>query len=414
MVSNFDVLIGGGGVSGLTLALLLARMSDGALRIGLVDANLRSRNAGPRTSSVALGPKNMLESIGVWPREATFASPVRRIDVFDALASEEALIPDLIFRCADHEDPMAWIIRHSDFEAQLLKIADNSSISFIEGKVVSFKPDGCMAAIKLENGDRLHTRLVVAADGVQSRLRELAKAPCIAWSYGKSAIVATLAHEEPHADRAIQIFYPEGPFATLPLTGDRSSLVWTLTRETAVRLRLAGHEELINEIQLASANHLGSISLEGDVASFALEYKHVRSFYCERLAFVGDAARRVHPLAGQGLNLGLRDVANLAQCVIETARLGLDFGSRETLADYARRRNFDSVASSSAFDMLHKIFGWEDNALAIARKSGINLLQSSEQIKALLVREATGLAGQYPDSFKIEKPLFGDLTRLIN
>lgn len=400
MASSFDVVIGGAGVTGLTLALLLARMSGGALRICLVDMNLRSRRASPRTSSVARGPKNMLESIGAWPAEATFASPLRRIEVFDAEACEEALTPDLKFECADHEDPMAWIIQHSDLEGHLLKIAEDANISFIEGQVASYHPQGSMVAIRLQNSDSLEARLVVAADGVRSRLRKLAKEPCVEWSYGKSALVATLAHHEPHTDKAIQIFYPEGPFATLPLIGDRSSLVWTLTGERADRLRLGDIDELTNEIQRASADHLGSIQVEGSVASFALGYKHVRSFYCERLAFIGDAARRVHPLAGQGLNLGLRDAAALAECVIETARLGLDFGARETLADFGRRRNLDSVVSSSAFDVLHRIFGLEGSVVRIARKAGLTLVQDSDQIKALLVKEATGFAGLYPGIFE--------------
>ncbi len=399
MVSNFDVVIGGGGVIGLTLALLLERQSGGVLRIGLVDMSFSSRKSGPRTSSVAKGPKNMLESIGAWPAEATLASPMRRIDVFDAQVSEEALTPGLTFQCVHDEDPMAWIIRHSDLEGHLLKIAGNANISFIEGKVVSYKPEGSIATIKLQNGDTLQTRLIVAADGVKSRLREIAKAPCVEWSYGKSALVATFSHQEPHADKAIQIFYPEGPFATLPLIGDRSSLVWTLSGERADRLRHGETAELTKEIQRASANHLGPITLEGSVASFPLGYKHVRTFYCDRLAFVGDAVRRVHPLAGQGLNLGLRDIAVLAECIIGTARLGLDFGSREILADYGRRRNLDSIVSSSAFDVLHKIFSLEAVSLRIARQLGTSIFQNNIQIKALLTKEATGLAGSYPEIF---------------
>lgn len=400
MVSNFDVVIGGGGVIGLTLALLLERQSGGVLRIGLVDASFSSRRSGPRTSSVAMGPKNMLARIGVWPDGAMLASPVRRIDVFDAQGSEEALTPGLKFQCADHEDPMAWIIRHSDLEGHLLKIAEEANISFIEGKVVNYKPEGCIATIELQNGDRLQTCLIVAADGVKSRLREIAKVPCVEWSYGKSALVATLAHQEPHADKAIQIFYPDGPFATLPLIGDRSSLIWTLSGERADRLCHGGTGELTREIQRASADHLGSIKLEGGVASFPLGYKHVRTFFCDRLAFVGDAARRVHPLAGQGLNLGLRDVAVLAECIIGTARLGLDFGSREILAEYGRRRNLDSVVLSSTFDVLHKIFSLEAASLRIVRQLGTSIFQNNNQIKALLTKEATGLAGRYPEIFE--------------
>ena len=400
LLTKFDVVVGGGGAAGLALAILLAEKSGGALRIALVDPRLESRKHGPRTSAIALGPKQMLAGIGAWPLESAFAAPVRRIEVSDAQESLEAIVPDLIFQCAEDDEPLAWIVRQSDFEAQLRKIALSRDISFIEGEIVGYKPNGGFARLELRDGAEVGARLVVAADGAQSRLRELAKVQCVEWSYDRSAIVATLVHEEPHADTAIQIFYPAGPFATLPLTGNRSSLVWTEARDRAERLRRCDIKDLTAEIQRYSADRLGSLRLEGDIASFALGYSHVRSFHAERLVFIGDAARRVHPLAGQGLNLGLRDAATLSEIIIESACLGLDFGSSGPLAEYGRRRNLDSVISSSAFDVLHRIFGWDASALRMVRKTGLSFVQSSDHIKSLLMKEATGLSGIYPENFR--------------
>ena len=399
MLRKFDVVVGGGGAVGLTLANLLADMSGGALRIALVDTKLESRKHGPRTSAIAMGPKQMLAGMGAWSLESAFAAPVRRIEVSDAQESVEAIVPDLTFQCSEYDEALAWIIRHSELETHLRDIARSRDIRFIEGEIVGYKPNGAFAQIELRDGGALGARLVVAADGAQSRLRELAKVQCVEWGYDRSAIVATLRHEESHADTAVQIFYPAGPFATLPLTGNRSSLVWTETRDRAERLRRSDINELTAEIQRYSADRLGSLRLEGDIASFALGYSHVRSFHAERLVFIGDAARRVHPLAGQGLNLGLRDAAALSEIVIESARLGMDFGSISPLVEYGRRRNLDSVISSSAFDVLHRIFAWDASALRMARKTGLSLVQSSFHIKALLMKEATGFSGMYPERF---------------
>jgi 2-octaprenyl-6-methoxyphenol hydroxylase len=399
LLTKFDVVVCGGGAAGLTLANLLADMSGGALRIALVDTKLESRKHGPRTSAIAIGPKQMLASMGAWSLESAFAAPVRRIEVSDAQESVEAIVPDLTFQCAEYDEALAWIIRHSELETHLRDIARSRDIRFIEGEIVGYKPNGAFAQIELRDGGALGARLVVAADGAQSRLRELAKVQCVEWGYDRSAIVATLRHEESHADTAVQIFYPAGPFATLPLTGNRSSLVWTETRDRAERLRRSDINELTAEIQRYSADRLGSLRLEGDIASFALGYSHVRSFHAERLVFIGDAARRVHPLAGQGLNLGLRDAAALSEIIIESARLGLDFGSISPLVEYGRRRNLDSVISSSAFDVLHRIFAWDASALRMARKTGLSLVQSSDHIKALLMKEATGFSGMYPERF---------------
>jgi 2-octaprenyl-6-methoxyphenol hydroxylase len=402
LLTKFDVVVGGGGAAGLALALLLADVSGGVLRIALVDTKLETQKKGPRTSAIAMGPKQMLAGMGAWSLESAFAAPVRRIEVSDAQAGVEAIVPDLTFKCAEYDEALAWIVRHSDLEAHLRDIARSRDISFIEGEIVGYKPNGAFAQIELRDGAEIGARLIVAADGAQSRLRELAKIQCVEWSYDRSAIVATLVHEEPHADTAIQIFYPAGPFATLPLTGNRSSLVWTETRDRAERLRRGDINQLTAEIQRYSADRLGSLRLEGDIASFALGYSHVRSFYAERLVFIGDAARRVHPLAGQGLNLGLRDAAILSEIIIESARLGLDIGSRSSLVEYGRRRNLDSVISSSTFDLLHRIFAWDASALRMVRKTGLSLVQSSDHIKALLMKEATGFSGIYPEKFGSE------------
>jgi 2-octaprenyl-6-methoxyphenol hydroxylase len=237
---------------------------------------------------------------------------------------------------------------------------------------------------------------VVAADGRRSFLREAAGIKVVGWSYPQTGIVTTVAHERPHEGVAVQHFLPAGPFAILPLCGDRSCITWTEDRDEARRILALDDAAFLAEVDLRFGGRLGTLSLAGPRGSWPLEMHLARSYVAPRLALVGDAAHGVHPIAGQGLNLALRDVAALAEVVADAARLGLDIGSTDTLRRYERWRRFDSVLSAAAFDGLNRLFSNDWTLLRTIRDAGLGLVDRLPAVKRMFVGEAAGLSGELP------------------
>jgi 2-octaprenyl-6-methoxyphenol hydroxylase len=250
--------------------------------------------------------------------------------------------------------------------------------------------------VTLASGKRLSARLVVAADGARSRLRELADIDTVAWDYPQSAIVTTVAHERDHGGRAVEHFLPAGPFAILPLQGRRASLVWTERTDEARRIVALPDAAFHAELERRFGLELGDIALAGPRRAFPLEFALARRFVAERLALVGDAAHVIHPIAGQGLNMGLRDVAALAETIAETARLGLDPGGHDALARYERWRRFDTTAMGATTDALNRLFSNRSELLKLARDVGLGIVDRLPALKTLFIREAAGLAGEVP------------------
>jgi 2-octaprenyl-6-methoxyphenol hydroxylase len=236
----------------------------------------------------------------------------------------------------------------------------------------------------------LRTRLAVAADGARSKLRSLADIPAYGWDYDQSGIVATIAHERDHEGRAEQHFLPAGPFAVLPLPGRQSSIVWNERRAEARALIALDPNDLVRELELRFTPKLGEIRLASRVAAFPFRFQIARRFAGERLALVGDAAHVVHPIAGQGLNLGLRDVAALAEAIVAEMRLGLDPGAPEPLAAYQRVRRFDVAASGIGMDLMNRLFSNSFAPLRFARDLGLRLVDRAPTLKDLMIREAGG------------------------
>jgi 2-octaprenyl-6-methoxyphenol hydroxylase len=251
-------------------------------------------------------------------------------------------------------------------------------------------------AARLSDGTRLVTRLLVAADGARSRLREFAGIATYGWDYGQSAIVTTVAHERDHGGRAEEHFLPGGPFAILPLKGRRSSIVWTDTKAEAERILALADETFHAELERRFGLHLGEISVVGPRRSYPVALTIARSFVADRLALVGDAAHVIHPIAGQGLNLGLRDVAALAEVVVDAARLGLDIGGASVLERYQRWRRFDTMAMGVATDGLNRLFSNHSDALRLLRDVGLGVVDRLPGLKRLFMREAAGLVGEVP------------------
>jgi 2-octaprenyl-6-methoxyphenol hydroxylase len=250
--------------------------------------------------------------------------------------------------------------------------------------------------VTLAGGRALRTRLLVSAEGRQSSLRERAGIKVVGWPYGQTGIVTWVAHERPHDGTAVQHFLPAGPFAILPLTGHRSCITWSETADEARRILALDDTAFLAEVERRFGGRLGAITMIAGRQSWPLSMHLARSYVADRFALIGDAAHGVHPIAGQGLNLAMRDAAALAEVLIEAARLGLDIGNGEILARYERWRRFDAAVSTATFDGLNRLFS-SDNALVRAmRDAGLTLVDRSPAVKQMLVTEAAGLSGDVP------------------
>jgi 2-octaprenyl-6-methoxyphenol hydroxylase len=256
--------------------------------------------------------------------------------------------------------------------------------------VTAFAPGRDMAELELADGRRLKARLVVAADGARSRLRALAEVPTVGWDTGQTGMVATIAHERDHDGLAEQHFLPGGPFAILPMRGRFSSIVWNERHADAKAIAGLAPDDFVRELEYRFTLKLGALSLASRVEAVPFSFRFARRFVAERLALVADAAHVVHPLAGQGLNLGLRDVAALAETVVERMRLGLDPGDAPTLQTYQRARRFDVVSSSLGMDALNRLFANDLAPLRAARDFGLRVVDRLSPLKRLLAAEAAG------------------------
>ncbi|MGI9384103.1 MAG: FAD-dependent monooxygenase, partial [Methyloligellaceae bacterium] len=271
------------------------------------------------------------------------------------------------------------------------------AVTFIApAAVTGFDRDMHGVRAQLDDGRTLTGRLLVAADGRRSALRRQAGIKTIGWSYPQTGIVTTVAHEKPHGGRAVQHFLPAGPFAILPLKGDRASLVWTEARATADRIMALDDEGFLEELTRRFGRKLGTLALAGPRQAYPLDMHIARSFVSDRLSLVGDAAHGVHPLAGQGLNIGLRDVAALTEVVVEAMRLGLDPGGAAVLERYERWRRFDSAFSAVVMDGLNRLFSSDNEALRTTRTFGLGIVDRLPPLKDFFVREAAGLTGDLP------------------
>lgn len=398
---TYDVAVVGGSLNGQALVLALRQAFPDGFRIALVER--QARNATPpldaRAYALSLASQRFLSAIGVWEHVADHAEPLTEIDITDSTPS--APIRPVLLHYDNHTDEAAasTILPSTMLKAALdAEMARTGAADRFDGAGVETLDDGAgLVTLGLSDGRRVRTRLAVAADGRPSPLRNLAGIKTIGWSYGQHGIVTTIGHELPHGGRAIQHFLPSGPFAILPLKGGHcSSLVWSEKAEIAKQMLALDDAAFLEEVRMRVSGRLGELTLEGPRQSFPLDLHLARSFYAGRVVLVGDSARGVHPLAGQGLNIGLRDVAALAEIIVETARLGLDIGSAEPLARYQRWRRFDSVASALGMDTLNRLFSNDNAALRAVRDLGLGLVDRSPALKRMLVAEAAGVTGELP------------------
>ena len=400
-----ELVIVGGGLVGLTLACACA---GAGLDVVVIDreepARLVDAAFDGRTSAIAFGSQRILAGIGLWDAVAPDAEPIREIRIADGDSP--------LFLHYDHDeigpDPLGYIVENRVLRRALLARAATlptlrhlapariAATARRPGGVAVTLEDGTLADGTLGDGGSVRGALLVAAEGKQSPLRQAAGIRTLEWSYPQTAIVCTVWHERPHLGIAVEHFLPAGPFAILPMTGNRSSIVWTERADLAPRLLALDAASFAVELGRRFGDFLGALEVVGPRFSYALSLLHAERYAAPRLALVGDAAHVIHPIAGQGLNLGIRDVAALAELVVDSRRLGLDIADAGALARYERWRRFDNLMLAAVTDALNRLFSNSVPPVKLARDVGLAVVDRLPPLKRFLMRHAMGVVGELP------------------
>jgi 2-octaprenyl-6-methoxyphenol hydroxylase len=408
MVDRTDVLVAGGGIAGLTFAVALRRAAPGA-RVAVADPAFGAAPSGGRRSfravAVAAGSRRFLDGLGAWDAVEASAQPIVEMVITD---SRDHDAPRPVFLDFDGEaapgESFAHMVFQEDLRGALLIAARTAGVDLLPTRISAFRPAGSGLAVEVE-GRASRTRLLVAADGGRSRLREAAGIATVAWDYDQAGIVATVSHEIPHDGRATQHFLPGGPLAVLPMRAQdgserRFSLVWTAPRAEAGRLVALPPADFLAALESRIGFGYGALTLEDRPSAHPLRLVLPRRLVAPRFALLGDAARTIHPLAGQGLNLGLRDAATLAESVAEPLGLGLDPAGPDVLAAYQRARRFDAVLMAGATDGLNRLFSNDSLPARLLRDLGMGLVDRVPALKQAFIRDASGLSGAVPSRFE--------------
>jgi 2-octaprenyl-6-methoxyphenol hydroxylase len=397
-----DVLIGGGGFAGLALAIALRQGLGDAFKVTVADPALgKNRNTShagdARASAIAAAARRLFETLGVWDKVADRAQPILDMVITDSRL-QDAMRPTYLTFGGEVApgEPFAHMIENPALVDALVERARADGVVLRADAVTGFEAGADRIVVRLSAGAAIAAKLLVAADGARSAIREMANIRSVGWDYDQAGIVTTVAHERDHHGRAEEHFLPAGPFAILPLMGKRSSIVWTEEKREAARIVALPDDGFHTELERRFGLKLGDIQVAGPRHAYPLGLSMARSFIAERLALVGDAAHVIHPIAGQGLNLGLRDVAALAEAVVDAARLGLDPGGPDVLERYQRWRRFDTAAMGVATDGLNRLFSNRSDALRLVRDVGLGLVDRVPALKGLFIREAAGLTGDVP------------------
>jgi 2-octaprenyl-6-methoxyphenol hydroxylase len=402
-----DIAIIGGGLNGPALALALAGTG---LHVTVIDAQDGGVHADAafdgRSYALALTSVRLLQGIGIWDAIADHAQPMLEIKVSDGRAGEG---PSPFFMHFDHaeieEGPMGHMVQDRHLRRALLAAIDDATgITYRTGEtVLAQEADATGITLTLASGENLRARLAVGADGRGSGTATRAGIKRTGWAYGQTALVCAIAHEKPHNGVAHQFFMPPGPLAILPLTDNRSSIVWSETAEMAARIDALPDADYLNVLRPRFGDFLGEISLAGARYTYPLSLSLAHAMVADRVALVGDSAHGVHPIAGQGLNAGMRDIAALAEVIADARHRGEDIGSPAVLARYQEWRRFDNAALALATDTFNRLFS-NDNALVrMARDIGMAALGAMPGLRRGFIREAAGLTGDLPRLMRGEK-----------
>jgi len=407
MTFDSDILIVGGGLNGPALALALA---DAGLTVTLIDslplAKMKNPQFDGRSYALALTSARLLEGIGIWEDLSDHAQPMLDIKVTDGRAGEGS---SLFFMHFDHaeieEGPMGYMVEDRHLRAHLLNaLSKSENITHLTGEtVVEQHPDATGITVELASGSTKRAKLLVGCDGRQSGTAQRAHIARTGWDYAQTALVCAVEHELPHNGVAHQFFMPPGPLAILPLTANRSSIVWSETTAHAKEINALPDEEYMNVLRPRFGNFLGEISLVGARFTYPLSLSLANELVRERVALVGDAAHGVHPIAGQGLNAGVRDVAALAEVVIDANRRGEDIGRLAVLTRYQEWRRFDNTTLALATDTFNKLFSNDNPLVRAVRDIGMGVVNRLPAARRTFIREAAGLTGDLPRLLKGKK-----------
>jgi 2-octaprenyl-6-methoxyphenol hydroxylase len=399
--NKFDVLITGGSYAGMAFALGLAQALGPEIRIAIIDRSLGPAPASQdgRAFAIWAGAKAILETLGVWDAIAAEAEPMTSIEISDS-ALRDGMRPTRLTYDAHTADgrPAAYMVPAAALGSALFhSVKSEPGISWIGPSEVEGLVIGEAAAeVSLSDGRRITAALCVAADGRNSKLREAAGIDTVGWAYDQTGIVTTVRFSEPHGGIAIQHFLPGGPFAILPLQDNRACITWSADSSEAARVMALDDDGFLAELDKRIAGRFGSVELAGPRQSWRLDVKLPRQLIARRFALIGDAAHGVHPVAGQGVNLALRDAAALTEVLADAARLGLDLGDGAHLERYQHWRRFDSTMSATLYDGLNRLFGVDNTVLRAGRGAALGVLDRVPMMKRVIVEEAAGLTGDLP------------------
>ncbi|NBD30309.1 MAG: 2-octaprenyl-6-methoxyphenyl hydroxylase [Alphaproteobacteria bacterium] len=404
MTPDSDILIVGGGLNGPALALALAQAG---LTVTIIDALPKATRQladfDGRGYALALASKRLLANLGIWDRVAENSQPMLEIKVTDGRAGEGPAPWMLHFDHAEIEEgPMGYMLEDRYLRIALLEaMADESRITQLnEETVVAQRVAPDHTEVDLASGRTITGRLLVGCDGRASGTASRAGIRRTGWDYGQTAIVCAVSHEKPHGGIAHQFFMPNGPLAILPLPGNRSSIVWSESTARAERIMALDEAGFLDALRPAFGSFLGAIALEGKRFAYPLKLTVANAFVDDRLALVGDAAHGMHPIAGQGLNAGLRDVAALAEVLSEAKARGEDIASPQVLARYQQWRRFDTATLALATDTFNKLFSNDNPLLRTVRDIGMGAVNAMPGLRRNFIREAAGLTGDLPKSMR--------------
>ncbi len=399
MTDKADIIILGGGLIGLTQALALAKHGISCHVVDRADQEaMLAPGFDGRTSAISSSSMKMLETIGLTDALAGKGCPIEQIWVSDGLKPGSLdFVPD----AADGYLGQMFenrFLRRTLYEAAK---AHDAIHLHMPANVISKDRDASGVTVKLDNGTTLSADLMIVAEGRQSSTRDEAGIKIIHWQYKHSAMVGAAFHEKPHNNIAYEIFYPSGPFAVLPMLDSpegrhRSAIVWSVDEADAPGYMKLSDRGYAVELKKAMGGILGDVELAAPLSSYKLGFHHAGAITAERLVLIGDSAHGIHPIAGQGLNLGLRDVAALAEVLVEGMRLGLDLGDPQLLERYSRWRSVDTLLVAMSTDGLNRLFGIPGKTASAVRRLGMGLVQRTRPAKAFFMAEARGESGALP------------------